>query len=102
MITVHGSGRSHGRAGGGTGAVVSDGGQGGRPPVWPRRQLINGIRFRVRTGVPWRDVPRIPQWPTATFRPHRPPRTSHGRVRNQPPQEPPRRRHAVRQTRRPL
>lgn len=29
----------------------------GRPPVWPRRQLINGIRFRVRTGVPWRDVP---------------------------------------------
>ncbi|MEV4937453.1 IS5 family transposase [Streptomyces zaomyceticus] len=29
----------------------------GRPPVWPRRQLINGIRFRVRTGVPWRDIP---------------------------------------------
>ncbi|MFE2558603.1 IS5 family transposase [Streptomyces sp. NPDC059352] len=28
----------------------------GRPPVWPRRQLIDGIRFRVRTGVPWRDV----------------------------------------------
>nr|WP_241847997.1 transposase [Streptomyces sp. CB03578] len=28
-----------------------------RPPVWPRRQLIDGIRFRVRTGVPWRDVP---------------------------------------------
>ncbi|MFJ5726019.1 transposase [Streptomyces sp. NPDC093149] len=27
----------------------------GRPPVWPRRQLIDGIRFR--TGVPWRDVP---------------------------------------------
>ncbi|MEU7016173.1 IS5 family transposase [Streptomyces sp. NPDC046385] len=25
----------------------------GRPPVWPRRQLIDGIRFRVRTGVPW-------------------------------------------------
>ncbi|MFI9629945.1 hypothetical protein [Streptomyces sp. NPDC052042] len=24
----------------------------GRPPVWPRRQLIDGIRFRVRTGVP--------------------------------------------------
>ncbi|MFE1788087.1 transposase [Streptomyces sp. NPDC059525] len=22
-----------------------------------RRQLIDGIRFRVRTGVPWRDVP---------------------------------------------
>ncbi len=28
-----------------------------RPPVWPRRQLIDGIRFRVRTGVPWRDLP---------------------------------------------
>ncbi|MEU0217242.1 transposase [Streptomyces sp. NPDC006265] len=29
----------------------------GRPPVWPRRQLIDGIRFRVRSGVPWWDVP---------------------------------------------
>ncbi|WP_244904931.1 transposase [Streptomyces prasinopilosus] len=29
----------------------------GRPPVRPRRQLIDGIRSRVRTGVPWRDVP---------------------------------------------
>ncbi|MEU9858022.1 IS5 family transposase [Streptomyces sp. NPDC047974] len=29
----------------------------GRPPVWFRRQLIDGIRVRVRTGVPWRDVP---------------------------------------------
>ncbi|MFJ1811305.1 MULTISPECIES: IS5 family transposase [unclassified Streptomyces] len=29
----------------------------GRPPVWSRRQLIDGIRFRVRTGVPGRDVP---------------------------------------------
>ncbi|MFG2546496.1 transposase [Streptomyces sp. NPDC048594] len=27
------------------------------PAVWPRRQLIDGIRFRVRTGVPWRDLP---------------------------------------------
>ncbi|MFF8315602.1 transposase [Streptomyces bobili] len=25
--------------------------------VQPRRQLLDGIRFRVRTGVPWRDVP---------------------------------------------
>ncbi|MFF5707309.1 transposase [Streptomyces sp. NPDC012794] len=23
-----------------------------------RRRLINGIRWRVRTGVPWRDLPR--------------------------------------------
>lgn len=29
----------------------------GRPPVWPRRQLIDGIRWRTRTGAPWRDVP---------------------------------------------
>ncbi|WP_240801890.1 transposase [Streptomyces sp. A1136] len=33
------------------------GAKAGRPPAWPRRKLINGIRFRVRTGVPWRDVP---------------------------------------------
>ncbi|ALO05875.1 Transposase IS4 family protein [Streptomyces venezuelae] len=29
----------------------------GRPPVRPRWQLIDGMRFRVRTGVPWRDMP---------------------------------------------
>jgi transposase len=29
----------------------------GRPPKWARRQLIDGIRWRVRTGAPWRDVP---------------------------------------------
>ncbi|MFF4054156.1 IS5 family transposase [Streptomyces chartreusis] len=29
----------------------------GRPPTWARRQLIDGIRFRVRTGIPWRDLP---------------------------------------------
>jgi transposase len=29
----------------------------GRPPKWARRQLINGIRWRTRTGSPWRDVP---------------------------------------------
>ncbi|WP_405475604.1 transposase [Streptomyces sp. NBC_00009] len=29
----------------------------GRPPAWPRRQLIDGIRSRTRTGTPWRDVP---------------------------------------------
>ncbi|MFJ3192139.1 IS5 family transposase [Streptomyces griseoviridis] len=28
----------------------------GRPPVWPRRRLIDGIRFRVRPGRPGRDV----------------------------------------------
>ncbi|MFJ8636359.1 transposase [Streptomyces sp. NPDC093568] len=29
----------------------------GRPLTWARRQLIDGIRFRIRTGVPWRDMP---------------------------------------------
>jgi transposase len=29
----------------------------GRPPQHAKRQLINGIRFRVRTGVQWRDLP---------------------------------------------
>ncbi|WP_238019953.1 IS5 family transposase [Dactylosporangium sp. AC04546] len=29
----------------------------GRPPKWSRRQLIDGIRWRIRVGAPWRDVP---------------------------------------------
>ncbi|MER7441579.1 IS5 family transposase [Micromonospora avicenniae] len=29
----------------------------GRPPKWDRRQLIDGIRWRIRIGSPWRDVP---------------------------------------------
>ena len=29
----------------------------GRPPVHPRRQLIDAVRWRVRVGAPWRDVP---------------------------------------------
>jgi len=37
----------------------------GRPPVWSRRQLIDGIRWRVRAGAPWRDVPaRYGPWQT--------------------------------------
>jgi transposase len=31
----------------------------GRPSLWNRRQLIDGIRWRVRTGVPWRDMPAV-------------------------------------------
>ncbi|MCX5231507.1 transposase [Streptomyces sp. NBC_00233] len=38
-------------------SVVAEGGEAGRPPARPRRRLVDGIRFRVRTGVPWRDVP---------------------------------------------
>ncbi|MFJ1958779.1 IS5 family transposase [Streptomyces microflavus] len=37
--------------------LLPRGARAGRPPVWSRRQLIDGIPFRVRTGVPWRDVP---------------------------------------------
>ncbi|MEU0283580.1 transposase [Streptomyces sp. NPDC006195] len=29
----------------------------GRPPVWTRRQVTDGVRWRTRTGAPWRDVP---------------------------------------------
>lgn len=29
----------------------------GRPRRWPLRGLIDGVRFRVRVGCPWRDVP---------------------------------------------
>jgi transposase len=37
----------------------------GRPPRHPRRQLIDGIQFRVRTGVQWRDLPaRYGPWQT--------------------------------------
>ncbi|MGW2766249.1 transposase [Streptomyces sp. NPDC001275] len=54
----------------------------GRPPIWPRRQLIDGIRWRTRTGTPWRDVPeRYGPWDrvyeghqrvAVTTRPHQP------------------------------
>jgi transposase len=37
----------------------------GRPPTWSKRQLIDGIRWRVRVGAPWRDVPaRYGPWQT--------------------------------------
>ena len=29
----------------------------GRPPRWTKRQLIDGIRWRIRVGAPWRDMP---------------------------------------------
>jgi transposase len=38
----------------------------GRPSKWTKRQLINGIRWRVRVGAPWRDVPeRYGSWSAA-------------------------------------
>lgn len=37
----------------------------GRPPKWTKRLIIDGIRWRVRTGTPWRDVPEAyPPWQT--------------------------------------
>ena len=37
----------------------------GRPRKYARRQLIDGIRWRVRTGAPWRDIPaRYGPWPS--------------------------------------
>lgn len=43
----------------------------GRPSQWTKRQLIDGIRWRVRAGAPWRDVPpEYGSWPAvyALFR----------------------------------
>ncbi|MER5690116.1 IS5 family transposase [Streptomyces sp. NPDC002205] len=37
--------------------LLPEGRKRGRPPIWTRRQLIDGIRWRTRTGTPWRDVP---------------------------------------------
>jgi transposase len=42
---------------GGAGAVAADAERTWRPPKWTRRQVIDGIRWRVRIGAPWRDVP---------------------------------------------
>ncbi len=31
----------------------------GRPSTWTKRQLVDGIRWRIRAGTPWRDVPPV-------------------------------------------
>jgi transposase len=38
-------------------SLLPAGKKAGRPPKWARRQLIDGIRWRTRTGAPWRDIP---------------------------------------------
>ena len=38
-------------------ALLPVGKKSGRPRRWTLRQLIDGIRFRIQTGCPWRDVP---------------------------------------------
>ena len=45
--------------------LLPTGKKSGRPLKWTKRQLINGIRWRTRTGAPWRDVPqRYGPWQT--------------------------------------
>ena len=47
-------------------ALLPVGRRPGRPPTWTKRQLIDGIRWRVRVGAPWRDVPeRYGSWAAA-------------------------------------
>ncbi|MEU1557435.1 IS5 family transposase [Streptomyces scabiei] len=38
-------------------ALLPVGKKPGRPRTWTRRQLVDGIRWRARTGAPWRDIP---------------------------------------------
>ncbi|MFF3122369.1 transposase [Streptomyces sp. NPDC057908] len=45
--------------------LLPKGAKPGRPSVHSERQLINDIRFRTRTGIPWRDLPeRHGPWET--------------------------------------
>ncbi|MFS8201968.1 IS5 family transposase [Streptomyces sp. CWNU-52B] len=70
--------------------LLPKGARAGRPPVWPRRQLIDGIRFRVRTGVPWRDVP-VDTWdlnvdsPVCRAHQHAAGARKHGDLQKEPP-----------------
>lgn len=41
------------------GPLVPQPARSGRPSLWSRRQLVDGIRWRVRTGSPWRDLPGV-------------------------------------------
>ncbi|WP_324616062.1 transposase [Streptomyces sp. NRRL F-5727] len=52
MIAVHGAGDLTAEQWATLELLLPRGAKPGRPPVWSRRQLIDGIRFRVRTGVP--------------------------------------------------
>lgn len=57
MVLVCGTWRSDGCAVGPSGAVAAEGQEAGTSADMDRRQLIDGIRWRTRTGTPWRDVP---------------------------------------------
>lgn len=58
-LSGDGAGGPDGRAVGGAGTAAAFGKEVGRPPKWTKRQLIDGIRWRVRAGAPWRDVPLV-------------------------------------------
>lgn len=46
-------------------SLLPRGKKAGRPPKRSKRQLIDGIRWRIRCGTPWRDVPeRYGPWQT--------------------------------------
>ena len=37
----------------------------GRPRAWPMREIMNGIFYVMRSGCPWRLLPRdLPLWST--------------------------------------
>lgn len=38
---------------------------GGRPEKWPRREIVDGIRYLVDNGIKWRSMPAdYPPWRT--------------------------------------
>ena len=38
---------------------------GGHPCIWPRREIINGISYLLRSGCAWRLLPHdLPPWQT--------------------------------------
>jgi transposase len=44
--------------------LLPTGQKSGRPPTWSKRQLINGIRWRTRTGAVAGRAPRSGPWQT--------------------------------------
>src|SRR5262245_8604191 len=47
------------------GPLVPAAKSGGRPEEYPKREIVNAIRYVVRTGCQWRLLPKdFPQWTT--------------------------------------
>jgi hypothetical protein len=72
---------SGGDSGCGFGAVAACGRRPGRPPTWARRQLIDGIRRRIRVGAPWKPSTGSAPYPTE---PHDPSVTPQSKARRKP------------------